>query len=176
MADPRIVQTTDLRMITQADWRLLSSGVLDEREEICNYVKVALMSDALSNVGEILPDPDSTDRRGWWGDLDAHAIWQGWPIGSRCWLLMRAKISDPNSFEGDTVVRAEMYCREALQPLIDMQLCSAIDVQAARTDRDRVDVGITVFRGPEPEIQLVFQDMWNQLVVYEVVSPYGSTV
>jgi phage gp46-like protein len=176
MADPRIVQTTDLRMITEADWRLMSTGVLDERDELANYVKVALMSDRLSDPGEIIPDPDSTDRRGWWADLDAQAIWRGWPIGSKCWLLLRAKISDPNSFEGDTVVRAEMYCREALQPLIDMRLCSAIDVEAARTDIDRIDVAITVYRGPEPEIQLVFQDLWNQLNVYEAFSPYGSSV
>src|SRR5262245_57089798 len=100
MADPRIIQTTDLRMITQADWNLLPTGVLDEREELCNYVKVALMTDALSAPGEIIPDPDSTDRRGWWADMDAESIWQGWPIGSKCWLLSRAKISDPNSFEG----------------------------------------------------------------------------
>jgi phage gp46-like protein len=176
MADPRIVQTTDLRMITQADWHLLKDGTLDEREELANYVKVALMSDALSQIGEILPDPDSTDRRGWWADMDAAAIWQGWPIGTRCWLLMRAKISDPNSFEGDTVIRAETYCREALQPLIDMRLCSAIDVQAARVDIDRIDVAIVVYRGPEPEIQLVFEDMWNQLTVYEAFSPYGGSV
>jgi phage gp46-like protein len=176
MADPRIVQSTDLRMITEADWRLMPSGNLDEREELCNYVKVALMSDRVSTPGEILPDPDSTDRRGWWGDLDAQAIWNGWPIGSKCWLLMRAKIADSNSFEGDTVVRAESYCRDALQPLIDMRLCTAIDVEAARTGIDRIDVAITVFRGPEPEIQLIFQDMWRQLSVYEVLSPYGSTV
>jgi phage gp46-like protein len=174
--DPRIVQTTDLRMITESDWRLLPTGFLDEREEICNYVKVALMSDRLAAPGEILPDPDSTDRHGWWADMDAEAIWQGWPIGSRNWLLSRAKITEPVSMEGDTVIRAESYTREALQPLIDMRLCSAIDVQAARTDIDRIDVSIVIYRGPTPDIQLIFQDMWNQLQIYQAFSPYGGSV
>lgn len=174
--DPRIVQTHDLRMITESDWRLLPTGFLDEREEICNLVKVALMSDRLSAPGEILPDPNSTDRRGWWADMDAESIWQGWPIGCRNWLLSRAKISDPYSFEGDTVIRAETYTRDALQPLIDMRLCSAIDVQAQRTAIDRIDVSIIIYRGPTAEIQLLFQDMWNQLRIYESLSPYGGSV
>src|SRR5215475_201329 len=174
--DPRIVQSHDLRMITEADWYLMPTGFLDEREEICNYVKVALMTDGISDPGEILPDPDSTDRRGWWADMDSVAIWQGWPIGCKNWLLMRAKISDPNSFEGDTVVRAQFYTRLALQPLIDMRLCSAIDVHARRVGVDRIDVSIVIFRGPNPEIELIFQDMWNQLRIYERFSPYGGSV
>jgi len=173
--DPRIVSQANLRD-TVADWSLLPTGNLDQREEICNYVKVALMSDRLSDPGEILPDPDSTDRRGWWGDLDAGVIWRGWPIGCKNWLLTRAKISDPNSFEGDTVVRAETYTRDALQPLIDMRLCTGIDVQAERTGIDRIDVVVVVYRGPKADVQLLFQDLWNQLTVIEVQSPYGSTV
>jgi len=173
--DPRIVSTADLRG-TIADWSLLPSGVLDQSEEICNYVKVALMSDQLSDLGEILPDPDSTDRRGWWGDTDAFAIWRGWPIGCKNWLLSRAKISDARSFEGDTVVRAEMYTRNALQPLIDMGLCSAIDVQAQRTGIDQIDVRIVIYRGPLLEIQLIFQDLWRGLNIVEFISPYGGSV
>src|SRR5215467_7485200 len=114
MADVRILSQADLSG-TVADWHLLRSGNLDQREEICNYVKVALMTDMLSAPGEILPDPDSTDRRGWWGDMDARSIWNGWQIGCRNWLLTRAKIVERNSHEGDTVVRAETYTRNALQ-------------------------------------------------------------
>jgi phage gp46-like protein len=176
MTNPRIIQTEDLRMITQADWQLLPSGFLDERYEIANYIKVALMSDQLSDPGEILPDPDSTDRRGWWADMDAQTIWRGWPIGCKCWLLMRTKIVQLAAFEGDTVNRAEMYCRMALQPLIDLKMCSAIDVQATRVDLDRIDVSIVVYRGPTPEIQLLFQDLWNELQIYQYGSPYGGSV
>jgi len=175
VADPRVVSTANLAG-TFADWNLLRSGNLDEREEICNYVKVALMTDRLAAIDEILPDPDSNDRRGWWGDLDAKAIWNGWQIGCRNWLLSRAKINEINSFEGDTVIRAETYTREALQPLIDMHLCSAVDVNAWRADKDEIDVSVVIYRGNMPDIELIFQDLWNQLKVVEIFSPYGGTV
>jgi hypothetical protein len=64
----------------------------------------------------------------------------------------------------------------ALQPLIDMRLCSGISVQAARTDIDRIDVSIIIYRGPTPDIQLIFQDMWNQLRIEQIFSPYGGSV
>jgi phage gp46-like protein len=39
-----------------------------------NTVKLALLTDAIADPADILPDPDSNDRRGWWGDLDAETI------------------------------------------------------------------------------------------------------
>jgi phage gp46-like protein len=142
LPDVRIVSKADLQQ-TVADWLLLPTGALDENEELANYVKVALMTDALSNAFEVRPDPDSDDRRGWWGDLDAETIWRGWPIGCKNWLLTRAKITDSSAGQGDTAVRAENYCREALNPLIEMRLCSAIDVAATRVGLERIDVAIT---------------------------------
>ena len=112
-------------------------------------MRVAVGTDALADLNEPLPDLDSEDRRGWWGDLDAEAIWGGWPIGSKNWLLMRAKISDKLSWEGDTVVRAKAYNRAALQPFIDRRICSRIEVEAVRVGRDEIDVHIVMYRGPE---------------------------
>lgn len=175
MSDPRIVSVADLRG-TVADWRLLSNGFLDETQELANYVKVALMSDRLSDPDEVRPDPDSDDRRGWWGDLDARAIWKGWPIGCRNWLLTRAKITDVQSWEGATVVRAENYTRDALQAMVDLNMCSFIDVRATRVDVDRIDVSVIIYRGNVPEIELLFQDLWRQIQVVEVLSPYGASV
>lgn len=175
MSDPRIVSVADLRG-TVADWRLLSNGFLDETQELANYVKVALMSDRLSDPDEVRPDPDSDDRRGWWGDLDARAIWKGWPIGCRNWLLTRAKITDVQSWEGATVARAENYTRDALQAMVDLNMCSFIDVRATRVDVDRIDVSVIIYRGNVPEIELLFQDLWRQIQVVEVLSPYGASV
>jgi len=172
MTDVRIVSSASLRE-TVADWLLMPTGVLDERQELANYVKVALMTDALADVSEIRPDPDSDDRRGWWGDMDAASIWRGWPIGTKNWLLERAKISDAWSWEGDTVVRAETYSRNAVQPLVSMKMCSAVDVQAERIGRERVDVRMVFYRGPLPEIELVFQDLWAAMTEEPMLSPYG---
>jgi phage gp46-like protein len=171
MADIRIVSKADL-WATVADWLLLPAGVLDESEELANYAKVALMTDRLSDVLEIRPDPDSDDRKGWWGDYQAE-LWRGWPIGTKNWLLTRAKINDTPSFEGDTVVRAETYTREALQPLVDMRLCSAINVRAARVGIERIDVGVVLYRGNLPEIALLFQDLWAAMREEPVTSVFG---
>ena len=92
---------TDIHIVNQAslagtwdDWLLNDFGALDETDVLANVVKVALMTDRRADIREILPDPDSSDRRGWWGDMDAEKIWDGWPIGCRNWLLTRAKITD----------------------------------------------------------------------------------
>lgn len=174
MADIRIISKADLRE-TVADWLLLPNGLLDESEELANYVRVALMTDRLSDPYEIRPDPDSDDRRGWWGDYQAKDIYQGWAIGCKNWLLTRAKINDTPSLEGSTVIRAQTYTRDALQPLIDLHMCTSIDVQAARVGIERIDVAVVIYRGNLPAIGLLFQDMWDAMRTEPVLSPYGVT-
>lgn len=161
-SDIRIINHTSLAGIW-ADWLLLKDGTLDQTEVLVNIVKVALLTDALADPGDILPDPDSSDRCGWWGDLDAEAIWSGWPIGCKCWLLKRAKITPGEAREGATLARAESYVRVALQPMITNRICTAFNVSAKRVDRQRIDVLVTIFRGPLSEIQLQFQDLWSEI-------------
>jgi phage gp46-like protein len=161
--DPRVVSSATLHE-TVADWLLKSDGQLDETEQLANIVKVALMTDRRSDPEEILPDPDSTDRRGWWGDYQANEIWNGWDIGCKNWLLTRAKITDIDAFEGDTLQRAEQYTREALTPLISMRAASYIDVEVQRAELQRIHVTATVYRGPLPEIELRFQVLWDEWI------------
>lgn len=159
--DIRIVSNASLAE-TVADWLLLDTGFLDESQELANIVKVALMTDRLAGENEILPDLDSTDRRGWWGDLEAAEIWDGWDVGCKNWLLTRAKITDEFAVEGSTLARAEQYTREALQPMIANRYCTFIDVLAQRVGIERIDVLVTIYRGPKPEIQLIFQSLWEE--------------
>lgn len=148
---------------TFLDWLLLPNGTLSEEEELATAVRLAIATDALADLNEPLPDLDSEDRRGWWADMDAEEIWGGWPIGSKNWLLMRAKISDKLSWEGDTVVRAKAYNRAALQPFIDRRICSRIDVEAVRIGRQEIDVSITMWRGPRRLIELRYQYLWDKV-------------
>jgi phage gp46-like protein len=148
---------------TLMDWVLTSDG-LSEEEELATAIRVALGTDALADPEEILPDPDSVDRRGWWGDLDAEEIWNGWPIGCKNWLLLRAKIADFGSVEGATVVRVEQYTREALKPFIDRRIASKISVTAQRVGRQEIDAHVTIYRGPLTAIELRFQFLWSQVV------------
>ena len=153
MSDVRIINVTNLKGIW-ADWLLKPDGSLDETEELVNIVKLALLTFALA-------DPDSTDRCGWWGDIDAETIWDGWPIGAKIWLLSRAKITPAEAREGSTLVRAEHYCRTALQPMIDRRICSNIEVEATRGSIERINVLVRVFRGPQSQIELRFQNLWD---------------
>jgi phage gp46-like protein len=163
MTDIRVINVTNLEGIW-ADWLLKPDNTLDESQELVNVVKVALLTFALADQDDILPDPDSTDRCGWWGDLDAETIWQGWPIGAKIWLLSRAKITPAEASEGATLARAEQYCRVALRPMIDNRLCSRIDVVASRVSIERIDVSIKVYRGPQLQIELRFQNLWDGII------------
>jgi phage gp46-like protein len=148
---------------TFMDWLQNADG-LSEEQELATAVRVALGTDALAAIDDPLPDLDSEDRRGWWGDIDAEEIWSGWaPIGCKNWLLARAKITDPYSWEGATLVRAKAYTRTALQPFIDQNICSRIDVDAARTGRDTIKVSVSMYRGPKKLIELRFQSLWDEI-------------
>jgi phage gp46-like protein len=171
MTDIKLQQQVDLRG-TFMDWLQLADGTLSEEEELATAVRVAIGTDALADLNEPLPDLDSEDRRGWWGDMDAEQIWQGWPIGSKNWLLMRAKISDQFSWEGATLVRAKAYNREALQPFIDRRICSRIDVDAVRTGRHEITVSIVMWRGPRRLIELRYQYLWDKVTGEPI--PVGS--
>ena len=162
MADIRVINITSLDGIW-ADWFLKPSGMLDETEELCNIVKVALLTFGLADADDILPDPDSSDRCGWWGDLDAEDIWDGWAIGAKIWLLSRSKITPAQAREGSTLTRAEQYCRIALNPLIEKRICSTFDVVATRGSLERINVSIKLYRGPVLQIELRFQNLWDEI-------------
>jgi phage gp46-like protein len=162
---PSLYIQTALLPGTYMDWVLTDKG-LSEEEELATAVRLALGTDARAGPDEVLPDIDSTDRKGWWGDLDADAIWDGWaPLGCKNWLLLRSKIADAAALEGSTVSRAEFYTRDALQPFIIKRICSAIDVRATRTKRDQIEVWVVLYRGPLPAIELRFAYLWNQVVI-----------
>jgi phage gp46-like protein len=151
---------------TWMDWLLLADGTLSEDEELATAVRVALGTDSLAAVDEVLPGwpDDETDRRGWWADWESTEVWNGWPIGCKNWLLRRAKISDEFSWEGATVVRAKTYTRESLQPFIDRRICSRIDVEATRVGKERIDVFVMMYRGPKTAIQLRFEYLWDGVI------------
>lgn len=166
MTDIRLKENFTLQGVTM-DWLLRDTGLIDERDELATSVKVALGTDSQAAASDILPDPDSVDRKGWWGDLDADEIWGGWPIGCKNWLLTRAKILTATpSLEGDTLERARQYTREALQPFVDQRMATQIVVGATRTGLERIDVTALLFRGNLVEIDLRFQILWTEDPIY----------
>jgi phage gp46-like protein len=167
MTDIRLVQKTDFpnRSAVAIDWLLLGNGSLDTSEELATAVVLALGTDALAGETDTLPGLDDQDRRGWWGDLDAEEIWGAWPIGSRLWLLTRAKITSSSSREGSTITKVEDYIKEALQPFIANKFASRMDVRAERstTDRNRIDARVILYRGPEKAVDLRYAVLWDEI-------------
>lgn len=163
MVDIRVVQSPqDLEAVT-LDWALTPLGTLDDTQQLATAIIVALGTDRRANADDPLPDSKDDDRRGWWGDLDADAIWQGWPIGSRLWLLARAKITDGAARQGSTVARVETYVREALQPFVTAKVASRVIVKAERAGLSRISASATIYRGPLSAIELRFQDLWTEV-------------
>jgi phage gp46-like protein len=146
------------------DWQLMPDGTLDDRQALATAVAVALGTNGLANPDDILPDPDSTDRCGWWGDMDAGAIWNGWPIGSKIWLMRRAKINPVEALEGGPMVRIRDYIFEAINPLIQRKIASSFQVWLTRVDKQRIDALIRIYRGPRQAVDLLYQILWDEMV------------
>ena len=138
-------------------------NLIDETESFATAVMVALGTNRRANADDILPDANDNDRRGWWADTNAELIWNGWPIGSRLWLVDREKITDNTAGQGSTIARIDSYIREALQPFIDQQMASRIDVTVTRSALQTIVATIVIWRGPLPAIQLQFQSLWTEL-------------
>jgi len=83
-------------------------------------VLISLFTDRRADADDGLAP---ADRRGWVGDALSDV--EGDRIGSRLWLLKREKETE------DTRQRAEEYAVEALAWMIDDDLVSAVEVEAA---------------------------------------------
>lgn len=110
------IKTIWSRDLGSGDW--LIPDVAGAGSEIETAILISLFTDR-----EALPDdaiPDGTgDPRGWIGDAG-----QQYKIGSRIWLLSRAKQT------AETLRRASDYIAEALQWMIDDGVVTRFDVTA----------------------------------------------
>jgi phage gp46-like protein len=179
MTDIRLKQVvTDLPVVAVSfDWLMTPLGTFDTSQELATAVTVALGTDRLADPDDILPGFDETDRRGWWGDLEAELLHDGWPIGSKLWLLTRHKITGSVARQGSSVARAQQYVFEALQPFVDRRICSSVEVIAVRVGTDRIDVDVVMYRGPQPALALRYNSLWKEIEVLATlptsVGPYG---
>lgn len=132
-------------------------------DDLAESVVVALGTDRRALADDVLPDPRDDDRRGFWGDTDAERVWNGWPVGSRFWLLRRAKITDAGAREGATIARVNEYAAEAIRPFQDLKICSRFSISSERVGLGRINTSITLYRGPNAEVALAYQYLWNEV-------------
>lgn len=153
MADIRVVWNPDL---VAGDWTL-SGRTLDSTNGLVTAIAVALFTHRTAEDDDELPE-FASDRRGWWADSQAAEVRDGWPIGSRLWLLSREKQTE------DTRARAEFYIREALEPFVDRRIVSAYDLTVEWFAPERLGAEITLYRGSRQSIAVRFETLWNEVV------------
>jgi len=162
--DVRFLQQLDFpAYAVELDWLMTDQNLIEDGYDLQSAVIVALGTDARAPESEELPDPKSTDRRGWWGDMHAEELWHGWPVGCLLWLLSRAKITGPLAKGGSTIAKAEGWTRDAMMPFTTHLIASRIAVLAEQVGRDRIDVAVTIFRGPDPKIELRYSELWDEI-------------
>ncbi len=165
MASIQLIAQTGLRVDVTIACVFTPVAGADTDVALARAVLVALNTDRRALDDDTLPNPRDDDRRGWWADMDAQAIWGGWPIGTRLWLLTRAKLTDQNARQGSTIAVAQGYIAEALQPFVDAKFCTSFDIALTTLVGPAGPYGIggtiTLVRGPKSAIALAYQDLWS---------------
>lgn len=126
----------------------------DSVDPLVRAVMISLFTWRRANPDDDLPDGGS--RMGWWGD--------GFPvvandrIGSRLWLLSRAKIVP------ETLTRAKAYAEEALQWLVDDGVAARVLVEVERQGLTTVALACRFFKSDGKVLaDIRFTDAWSFL-------------
>jgi hypothetical protein len=77
--------------------------------------------------------------------------------------LERTKLTGPLARDGSTLSRADGWTRDAMRPFTQYRIASRIDVTSLQIGTNRIDVGVTIYRGPDPVIELRYADLWDEL-------------
>jgi phage gp46-like protein len=134
------------------DGRTISLG-LDSVEPLVRAVIISLFTWRRANPDDDLP---GNLREGWWGD--SFPVVPNDRIGSRLWLLSRAKLT------AETVAQAKEYAEEALAWLVDDGVAARVEVEAQRIGIDTLGLACRIYEsdGKAP-VDVRFTDVWRFL-------------
>lgn len=125
-------------------------------KDLESAVIISLFSDRRAKSDDPL---DDDDKKGWWGDNYQDQI--NYKIGSRLWLLSRAKQTT------QTLNRAREYVYECLRWLIDDKVASKLEVEVdwiARGAKAAMGIAIKIYRpGKVSEYNYVWEPIANAL-------------
>lgn len=116
----------------EADFVYLN-GDLTTDQGLESAIIISLFTDQQAAIDDVLPDINSTDRRGWWGDLASPDV-ENDKIGSKLWLLERSKT------EESVISDAKKYTEDALEWLIEDNIASEINVNSERQESLNGDI------------------------------------
>lgn len=117
---------------------------------------LSMMLDRRAADDDVPPSGDPSDRRGWWADQFSAV--EGDRIGSRLWLLDRAKAVN------ETALLAKEYAVEALQWMVDDAVATvAVTTQLITTPVPQVLILPVVARPGGPSLKFRFAHVWDAM-------------
>ncbi|MHB9833817.1 phage GP46 family protein [Paraburkholderia terrae] len=132
---------------SRGDWVLAGAQLLTGNDLETAYL-ISLFTDRQAQPGDVIPD-GSNDTRGWIGDVG-----QKYPIGSRLWLLERAKATP------QTLNNARTYVTEAVQWLVDDKVVSKHDITVQWIASGQLGIWIQAYR-PDGSKFPAFSWVWK---------------
>ncbi|MET3132229.1 phage gp46-like protein [Oxalobacteraceae bacterium GrIS 1.11] len=142
--------TVWVRELGRGDWSL-DGADLQSGNDLETAILISLFTDREANPDDVIPD-GTGDPRGWVGDLG-----QPYKIGSRIWLLARAKQSP------ETLRLASDYIGEALQWLIDDGVVARFDITAEWSAPSLLGAAVMAYQNNGSSIPMNFSWVWKAI-------------
>ena len=141
---------------SRGDWAQAGS-VLASGQDLRTAAIISLFTDAQASPDDAIPDAPQrgpADPRGWWGDA-----YSGKPIGSKLWLLARAKQTQ------GTLNLAQDAIQNALQWMVDDGVAVSIDVATTWLSPSMLGAAVEIFDASGGSVALNFQWAWQAVGV-----------
>jgi phage gp46-like protein len=113
-------------------------------------VIISLFTDKRVSSEEVTSE--DPDQRGWWGDMFPEVDQD--QIGSRLWLLQRAKQTN------ETLSRAKEYAEESLQWMIEDGVAASVTVVVEYLQRGWMKISVDVKR-PRSTLSFRYEFNWQ---------------
>lgn len=156
--------TTDIKIrwdtnLMEGDFIFENNDLVTD-EGLATAVLISLFTDQRASDEDDIPNANVNqnyiDKRGWWGDVVSPVV-DGDEIGSKLWLLERAKTTDEN------LAAAEEYATDALEWMKDDEIAKAITVTAERQQINGQEVlalAVEIERFDGNKLNLQFDPEW----------------
>lgn len=147
MSDTTTVWTRELG---RGDWVMHGAG-LASGDDLQTAILISIFSDREADLDDVIPD-GTGDPRGWIGDVD-----QQYKIGSRIWLLERAKQTQ------ETLRLANDYIAQSLQWLIDDEVVASFEITTEWTRAGMLGASVTAYQKSGATQALNFSWVWKAI-------------
>lgn len=148
---------TDQPLTIVIDGQSLPLG-LDSAEPLVRAVIISLFTWRRANPDDVLPGIGSDQQRmGWWGDT--FPVVPNDRIGSRLWLLSRAKLT------AQTVLLAKEYAEEALAWMLADKVAGSVEVESERIGLTTLALLCRITKPDGRLLDIRFTNVWGFLNV-----------